>query len=87
MNISDHSLAPLEPDNDPELVKWARYGVAQVRASGPSSFADVIGCLRNVAERFDRGEATRQELQDALMQLEGAKRVVGEALVQAGQGE
>jgi len=29
--ISDHSLPPLEPDNDPELVKWARYGIAQLQ--------------------------------------------------------
>ena len=49
--------------------------------TGPVPFAEVIGRLQTVAERFDRGEATRQELQDALMQLEGARRVVGEALV------
>lgn len=47
----------------------------------PIPFAQVIGRLQEVAERFDRGEATRQELQDALVQLEGAKRVVGDALV------
>lgn len=29
--ISDHSLPPLEPNNDPELVKWARYGVHQLK--------------------------------------------------------
>jgi hypothetical protein len=29
--IVDHSLPPLEPDNDPELVKWARYGLAQLQ--------------------------------------------------------
>lgn len=29
--ISDHSLPPLDPDNDPELVKWARYGVDQLK--------------------------------------------------------
>ncbi|WP_168709668.1 hypothetical protein [Rhodanobacter lindaniclasticus] len=47
----------------------------------PIPFSEVIGRLQDVAARFDRGEATRQELQDALMQLEGAKRVVSEALV------
>jgi hypothetical protein len=31
MNIADHSLPPLEPDNDPELVKWARFGVNQLK--------------------------------------------------------
>lgn len=51
--------------------------------NGPVPFSEVIGRLQTVAERFDRGEATRQELQDALMQLEGAKRFVGEALVRA----
>ena len=29
--ISDNSLPQLEPDNDPELVKWARYGIAQLQ--------------------------------------------------------
>ncbi len=32
MNIADHSLPPLEPVNDAELVKWARYGIAQLKA-------------------------------------------------------
>lgn len=50
-------------------------------------FSEVIGRLHEIAARFDRGEATRQELQDALMQLEGAKRVVGEALVREVEGE
>lgn len=31
--ISDNGdLEPLPFDNDPELVKWARYGVAQLKA-------------------------------------------------------
>lgn len=50
--------------------------------TGPVPFAEVIGRLQTVAARLDRGEATRQELQDALMQLEGAKRVVSEALIE-----
>lgn len=51
--------------------------------NAPVPFSEVIGCLHEVAARFDRGEATRQELQGlhALVQLEGAKRMVGEALV------
>lgn len=49
--------------------------------TGPVSFAEVIGRLQTVAARFDCGEATRQELQDALMQLEGAKRGFSEALI------
>lgn len=52
----------------------------------PIPFSEVIGRLQDIAARFDRGEATRQELQDALMQLEGAKRVVGEALVRVVEG-
>jgi hypothetical protein len=51
--------------------------------NAPIPFAEVIGRLQDVAARFDRGEATKQELQDALMQLEGARRFVGEALVRA----
>lgn len=54
--------------------------------NAPVPFSEVIGCLQDVAARFDRGEATRQELQDALVQLEGAKRVVGEALVRPLEG-
>jgi hypothetical protein len=50
--------------------------------NAPVPFSEVIGCLHEVAARFDRGEATRQELQDALVQLEGAKRVVSEALIE-----
>jgi hypothetical protein len=53
--------------------------------NAPVPFSEVIGRLQDIAARFDRGEATRQELQDALMQLEGARRVVGEALVRAGE--
>jgi hypothetical protein len=53
----------------------------------PIPFSEVIGRLQDVAARFDRGEATQQELQDALMQLEGARRFVGEALVRAGVAE
>jgi hypothetical protein len=52
--------------------------------NAPVPFSEVIGRLQDIAARFDRGEATRQELQDALMQLEGARRVVGDALVWAG---
>jgi hypothetical protein len=48
----------------------------------PIPFSEVIGRLQDVAARYDRGEATKQDLQDALVQLEGARRVVGEALVQ-----
>lgn len=33
IRISDNGdLEPLPFDNDPELVKWARYGVAQLKA-------------------------------------------------------
>jgi hypothetical protein len=52
----------------------------------PIPFSEVIGRLQDVAARFDRGEATQQELQDALMQLEGARRVVGEAAARARAG-
>ena len=33
IRISDNGdLEPLPFDNDPELVKWARYGVAQLKS-------------------------------------------------------
>jgi len=51
----------------------------------PIPFSEVIGRQQGVAARFDRGEATQQELRDALMQLDGAKRVVGDALVRASE--
>jgi len=46
--------------------------------NSPTLLREIIGRLKDVAYRWERGEATSGDIQDALIQLEGAKRLAVE---------
>lgn len=55
MNISDHSLPPLEFAPDPELTKWARYGIDQLKRDNAA---------RNAYEQAERDYHTHNPTLD-----------------------
>ena len=46
--------------------------------NAPKTFSDVIENLRRFADRWESGHASPQEIYDALVCLEGARKVINE---------
>jgi len=58
MRISDHGdLDPIPFENDPELVKWARYGVEQLKRENALRDAYEAACRIHHHNRTLDGQA------------------------------